>query len=236
MLNFQRLFSQHVGPAFIRQLAFADFLGDRGWSVDTRRGRVQFGHDLTFPIQILGAEAHDRQTWLWAWANHASNLPAGLTTAAQRLQKLGIEHGIRELERPEHPLSEVGGHQFALLASGVIGRCAYYRGPYEGGALFFLVQELPTTVLQPAPTARIVDVLTQVVSQYELDHRLLVDSFLRDQGFRIEGGNGVLRGVRREEALEVKFDDVGRITQISGALLPGNDPPPPPPRPWWKFW
>ena len=50
----RQLFSQHAGSGFIKQLNFADLLGNRNWGVDLQKGTATFGDDLEFPLQLLG--------------------------------------------------------------------------------------------------------------------------------------------------------------------------------------
>ncbi|MCA9269681.1 MAG: hypothetical protein KDA41_14470, partial [Planctomycetales bacterium] len=73
--EFANLLSLHIGNAYAKQLAFADFLGERNWRVSISEGRVKFGNDLSYPIQLIGTEAYGDSSWLWAWANEQSNLP-----------------------------------------------------------------------------------------------------------------------------------------------------------------
>ncbi|WP_345780486.1 DUF6882 domain-containing protein, partial [Xanthomonas sacchari] len=105
-------------------------------------GRVYFGEDLQFPIQLLGTAAEASASGLWAWANTASNLPPALLANANALRAHGEHEGIAELAAPSSALGEDGGHHIALLAGALRGRC-YYRAPYDGGALFFLLEDVP---------------------------------------------------------------------------------------------
>jgi hypothetical protein len=75
---FDDLFAQHVATAMARQVALADLIGERNWSVDLSAGHATFGDDLRFAIQLLGTESQGDGTWLWAWANAESNLPPAL--------------------------------------------------------------------------------------------------------------------------------------------------------------
>ncbi|MEM7558627.1 MAG: DUF6882 domain-containing protein, partial [Planctomycetota bacterium] len=135
--NFTPLLSKHIGSAFAKQLAFADFLGDRNWGVKISEGAATFGDDLSFPIQLLGTEADADESWLWAWANEQSNLPANLLIACNELRRNGSENGIRELTERSFSQSVANGHQISMIASGLNANCCYYRGPYDGGTLFF---------------------------------------------------------------------------------------------------
>ncbi len=228
---FQELLSGHIGAAFARQLAFAGFLRERNWSLDLRTGKVGFGDDLEYPIQLLGSEAHNNNTWLWAWANrHIDPAPESMIVAT-RLRKLGEERGIEQLAQPSFSLDAADGHAIALVASGNHGRCCYYRGPYDGGAAFFLVTGVPNSLLAPVSPERAITVVTEVISQFNVDHRLMVRSFLTSQGFEVREEPGSMAASREGGQIKLSFDELGRLTEIGGKIEPRL-----PAKKWWEFW
>lgn len=233
-MTFIDLLTQHVGASFARQRAFADLLGERNWSVSVSDGIVTFGQDLRFPIQLMGTEADDDGTWLWAWANAASDLPDKVLVACNQLRELGERQNIPELRERKLSLDEqVSGHSIALIASGITGRCCYYRGPYDGGALFFLVGDVPDEVLRPVHAERAITVITEVVSSFSVNHRSMVEAFLHSQGFSNSISAGELAATRGEDQITMSFDAADRITNIGGRIAPR----PPIERPaWWQFW
>jgi hypothetical protein len=44
------------------------------------------------------------------------------------------------LATPAFSLIEWSGHQIAMVCTGLLGAAPYYRGPYDGGALYFAVE------------------------------------------------------------------------------------------------
>jgi hypothetical protein len=218
--TFNELLSQHVGASFARQRAFADFLGDRSWGVDMRQGTCQFGNDLAYPIQLLGTEAEGDSTWLWAWANEASNLPTSLLTACTGLRELGEQEKISEFYQRSFSIDVADGHSIALIASGLDSKSCYYRGPYDGGALFFLVNGVPDEILQPAATERMLTIISEVISQFIVPHRSMVLAFLASQGFIVDSTTHEVSGVRGADKLTFAFDAQDRISQMDGSLHP----------------
>lgn len=232
MTTFKELLSQHVGLAFARQLALADLLeNQQSFNVDIRQGVCTFGNDLRFPIQILGSEAEDSDTWLWAWANEASNLPPALLHSCNSLKELGAKHGIRELTERQFPLEVTNGHTLSMIASGVDGNCCYYRGPFPGGALFVLLKNVPAELLRPIRCERVITVLGEAISNFEVDHRLMAESFLKSQGFALQPSDGKLIATREPDMIVLAFDELGRIAGIDGKIEPRRKP-----KPWWQFW
>jgi hypothetical protein len=227
------LLSKHVGNAYARQLAFADLLGERDWSLDVQQGVATFGADMSHPVQLLGTEAHGNHTWLWAWANEQSGLPDSVLVACRRIREFGAQQNIAEFQERSFSLDRADGHTLSLVASGIVGQCCYYRGPYDGGALFFLVNEVAPEVLQPVDAERAIRVISEVISQFEVDHRVMVESFLPSQGFSLEpAGDGVV-AVRHGDRIEISYDTAGRISQIGGTISPRQ---PAAKKKWWQFW
>jgi hypothetical protein len=220
--TFDDLFAAEVGSAFARQLALADLIGNRSWSSDMRTGRIAFGDDLSFPIQVLGSRSDADDTWLWGWANQQSNFPAHVLSACSRIKQLGTEHGIKEFTEPGFVLDAVSDHMLAMLCGGLIGTACYYRAPQQGGAAFLLLEETPDSIRAPAAAARVNTVLMQVISNFDIEHRPMAESFLRQQGFVLSGAPASIQATRAADDVQVQiaFDEYGRITRVDGRLKP----------------
>lgn len=220
MSSFDDLFAQHVATGMARQLALADLLGDRGWQLDLNEGMVTFGSDLRYSVQLLGTESHGDGTWLWAWANSGSNIDPSLLELAGWLREHGRLHGVRELTEPSLRLDRIDGHRIALVASGLTGR-SYYRGTYNGGAIFFHLENLPSRVQGAVPPEKTFTVLGQVLQAFAVDHRTVVGSFLRQQGWRVDDGrNGFLGRHADGSQIRVSFDQLGRVSDMTGQIQP----------------
>ena len=221
MGTLQSLLSQHVASSLTRQYALDEFIGEHRWELDLDRGTVDFGEGRRFPVQILGTESELSNTWLWAWANRASDIPPRLLTAAEQLRSLGEREGIAELTERKLPLAVVDGHMLALIASGVCDADCYYRGPYEGGAVFFLITHSPLAHRPPTPAHPMAAVIMQAISLYDVEHRPMVESYLRQEGFRVVERAGTLRGSAPDgRQLAVTFDALGRISGTEAAPSP----------------
>ncbi|GAA2675995.1 DUF6882 domain-containing protein [Actinoplanes palleronii] len=214
---FSDLLTQHVATAHARQLALADLIGARDWELDLSTGLVTFGEDLRFPVQLLGTESHTDGSWLWAWANPQSGLPRELVTLADGVRAFGAEHGIAELTEPSFPLDQADGHQLALITSGLTGRC-YYRGPYDGGAVFFHLEGVPE---QPVGPERAFTVLGEVIQAYPVAHHAMTTAFLEQQGWRVESRDDLVIGLHPGGTeMRVDFDELGRLIKLSGQIRP----------------
>ncbi|MGI5157499.1 DUF6882 domain-containing protein [Microbispora sp. CA-102843] len=214
MSNLRHHLSLCVASSLVRQSNLGDLIGEHNWAVDITTGTITFGESLSFPIQLLGTESDDDRTWLWAWANTRSNIPHELVHAVAWLREYGHRHHIPELTEATLPLDHADGHTLALLSAGLTGLC-YYRGPYQGGAAYFLLQNVPHSVLAPTGPEDVVPVLSQIMEMYDLDHRTLVENFLIQQGWHVQTTQATLVGRHPGGSnLHLEFDEHGRAGGI----------------------
>jgi uncharacterized protein DUF6882 len=213
--TFDDLLGEHAGASMAKQLALVELLGDAGWTVDLAAGTADFGGGHRYPIQLLGTESTVSGTWLWSWANARSQLPRPVLTAAERLRAIGDEAGIAELTRPTFRLPPTGGHLLALVASGVCGADAYWRGAYAGGAVYFLLFQTPLARRAQLAIPRVVAILTQAVAAFDVDHHRTATTFLRAQGFGLHERDRALRAWRPDGAtLTARFDEADRLATV----------------------
>jgi TPR repeat protein len=211
--SFRDLLAEHAATSIAKQRAFKEWLGDHTWMIDLAEGTVNFEHDRVFRMQVLGTESQIDHSWLWAWANEISKPPPQVLEAAERLRALGEAEGIEELRRPGYHLAEAGGHLLSLVASGVCGADAYYRGRHESTAVYFLVFATPVREQAPAPVEQVLATLTQALARLDVDHRRLVWHFLRQQGFELRTEGRALVATSGERELAVRFNAAGRVVR-----------------------
>ena len=46
-----------------------------GWSCDMLEGKLTYGDNQVFDIQVIGTYSENEKSWLWAWANTQSGIP-----------------------------------------------------------------------------------------------------------------------------------------------------------------
>jgi hypothetical protein len=99
-------------------------------------------------------------------------LPEPLLAAAKQLQAYGSQNQMRELMESVVSLEVANGHLFGLIASSLCQADAYYRGPYEVGAVFLLLDAPPLRSLPGASPLRFIRVFTQFISAFPVARRL----------------------------------------------------------------
>jgi hypothetical protein len=215
MTPLEDLFHRHAAASFDKQLHLGDLLGDLPWRFDLPSGRLSFGNRFHFPTQLVGTEGEGDQTWLWAWANSESGIPESHLQASRKIRQLGEERKIREFTEACIPLARAKGHVLAMIASGVCGAAAYYRGPYEGGALFMLIPEGAFERKIAHPVLRITTVFPQLIMSFELDHRKAFLGYLEFYRMEVEErARQVIAQAPSGERLTADFDGKGRLAGI----------------------
>jgi hypothetical protein len=229
---FGSLLSTTVGSSCVRQLALGDFLGTRNWSVDIDAGTVQFGEDLRYPMQLLGTESNGDDTWLWAWANHASPFPDAQLQHCLKLREIGTKKNIPEFAERSFPLEVASGYEIGTVASALLGNAFYYRAPHNHGALLFTIQDLPAELAQRVPIERVVRVIQEVIDNFDVNAQAMCQQFLIEQQFDLSTDKHSITAKRGGNTIELQFDDQDRLIKLEGDLHPET----PPKKPWWRIW
>jgi len=232
---FQERLDGLAAIALERQLALGEVLGDGyDWTFDLQAGLLAFSDGAlgartrSFSAQVLGTESEQSQSWLWAWANAQSGIPAAYTALSRKLREYGEREMVPELVRPTISLSEASGHAICSVASGLTSSSFYFRGPYDGGAVYLLVKDPGYRAPQTDPLVRIPHVLTELFHGSELpvvNHERTVIDYLtyhRAEVARREEGSGTaVRGVLPSGHVMARFDARRRLISVE-ALASGG--------------
>lgn len=225
MTDFNHLFLKHVAASFDKQLALGDIIGSQDWTFSMDTGLLGFGSQYRFKAQVIGSEATYDNTWLWGWANEASGIPANLLRAGQELRAFGQQNGIQQLTQPGFSINqELNGHILSMIASGLCNGSAYYRGPYDGGALFLLIRDenFPRSTVIPA--VRISTIFPQLISAMPIpDHRTAFIAYLQYYGARLkEEPETITAKFDNGDLLQARFLKDNRLEDIRVKALPAQ--------------
>jgi hypothetical protein len=212
--------STYAGMAWDRQLDFADKVGERPWSADTAQGLIAFGDDLRFRMQVLGSYSFQSGTWLWIWAHTQAEVAPAFTEVARQLQGFGAAKNLALFTDPRTALRQEDLHVIGLIAAGADNSAGYYLGNYGDGILLALIDPdhgLPTTAPKPE---RVPTVVSQLISDFELDHRVLLQHYLAAKGFSVQETGSRITGQHGANRIVADLDSLGRISAVSGSLGP----------------
>jgi hypothetical protein len=220
-LTLSDLLREHGALSLEKQDALGDYLGEHSWSLDLTAGTIDFGAGRVFPIQLLGTESFQSETWLWAWANRESDIPEPLLAAAARLRELGAAQGITELITPELPSTSLDLHMVGAIGCGVTSADAYYLGHHQHGAVLLLLRSPVLRALLKPSVLHMTTIFMGFVSTWEVaDQRRAFIAYARAKGCTIqELGNRVGVTDPRGEQLVADFDTAGRVVNLEGGPL-----------------
>lgn len=218
IINYDTLLEKYAGIAFEKQYNLAEVVGDMNWMVDMNKKTLSFGEDLHFPMQILGSYAFDSGTWLWAWANEASNIPADLLEEANALKQFGEEHNIEFLTMAEYKIEPTDVHALGLIASGKFGSSAYYAGNYGNGILLATIKDDTIENIKYNEHARILSVIPELTSIFAVNHKRTVENYLLAKEYSINKEDNKLSARKEENTLVTEFNEHDRLLNINGEI------------------
>lgn len=216
----QHLLSLYAASTLDKQRTLMDLIGEKhSWNFSMKSGEITFNERHKYPVQIIGTESTESKTWRWAWANTESGIPAPLLASVSKLKVFGGEHHIDELKVPQIKLGDVNGAILSTLATGLTRGDAYYRGPYNGGALYVVINAPPLRAMADGSPMRLVSVFTQLISSALVDHRKAWKAYLEQKGYGVvEAADSIVGTSPKGENVSAKFDSKGRAIDISAAV------------------
>lgn len=179
-MNWIQVFSANLGKMMaIQENARKHVVKDRAWNVDFRKGIIAFGENV-FPIQLIGTESNESNTWNWSW-NNINNFPDSLIQLSNETLKKGETWKLEPLTVEQFEMDEVfNGHTLSIVACGINDeKCFYYRCPHSRGAVFVAVQNVPDEVFQPVLVSDFFQItLSCIFQQFPVDHKVFLENFL----------------------------------------------------------
>lgn len=215
--NLQHLISACLGPSHVRQMAFAEQVArNLNWSLNLSTGQIQFG-ERAFSVQLLGSESYESKTWLWCWSNRYVENET-IQVQAKQLCGMLASLGYPHLTQGELPCDDaLTGHTLAAIAAALSpGNSCYYRCPYEGGAAFVLVENLPDSVFAPITAQAFLEAIQTLILRCPLDHRVLARSMARLYAPALQESANALSGYFPDGTpVQIDFDAMHRISRCS---------------------
>lgn len=211
----QELIERYGGIVLDKQLDFGEYIGTTGWNFNLAKGEISFGPNMVFPMQILGTISHSSQTWLWAWANVKAGHPESVTQQARNLKKYGEDNGIDLLRIDTFDFTKEELHLMGLVAAGIFNSTAYYIADYGQGAMVMTIKSDKVDKLRKENHDRISQVFLQLISQFDMNHKLAFTHYLTAKGYAIlEEGNNVT-GTRNSKSITGQFDNFSRLISLT---------------------
>lgn len=195
------------------------------YDVDLSAGTLTFSGPGAAPVvlraHLLGSAAPGPGTWLWAWEN-LNGFPDEVVAYARHVRDFGERFGLGGLTGAQQPLRSSpreDARHYAALAATVCGGMTTYTCEVGGGTVAALLLDGPEVTFPAPSVARATTLLPEVAAAGVIvDWRRAVASYGRMRGFGVEeeAGETTLRAA--DGAAVVAFDELGRLSGVSGRL------------------
>lgn len=219
MINYDTLFEKYAGIGFEKQYSLAEVIGDNNWNIDTGTGLISFG-EIDMPMQIIGTYSFHSETWLWAWANVASNIPANLLKQANELKAFGEEHNIEFLTKDEYKIESTDVHALGIIASGKFNSSAYYAGNFGDGIILVTAESPEVDQVKYNEQARILETFPQLISIFGINHERTLKNYLLAKGYTLDETENELTASKKDNVIQACFDESRRLTNLKGEIKP----------------
>jgi len=214
--DWSQVFSASLGRVLANQMACDKLvIRRRNWFVDFTKGTLAFGDD-EYPVQFLGSEAYERNTWLWGWEN-INHFPDNVVSLAQWMRQTGTEWNLEPLTTVSFDLTDVlNGNNLSIVACSICEQstCFYAGWNGNGGRFFMIFSGLPDEVFAPVGALDFVNVTMQAMNEFSVDHTIFVKSFLYQNGTPYdEEGDTIV--AHFDQDVRIMFEQTGDFRHIS---------------------
>lgn len=215
--DYPKLFSACVGKVAANQIAFMhEIIGDKQWKLDLEEGYF-YSDDERYEAQLIGNEfSGEALGWQWGWDQNYP-IPEAVRKDIQIVKTIGEEHRYQQLTHEKmmrHGL--ISGQSMATVATALHPEnVCYFCCPYEKGAAFIWLKNLPESIFKPVSALGVSEVCRQLAEQYPLHHETLVRSFLAQNHYSIKKDGNFIKAISPTGALlEVEFRYDGNIINM----------------------
>ncbi|MGZ7031952.1 MAG: DUF6882 domain-containing protein [Thermoanaerobaculia bacterium] len=220
--SLEELLVLNGGIAAERQNQFVADLGDPPWHYEMDTGVLTFDEKRHYHAQVIGSYAAEDGTWMWAWANRQSNIPAAVLVAAERLRREGETRNIDSFKSPLFKIPREQVPALALAAAGVVDAKAFYLGANAGQIVVFLIDDKKVPALPEPEAVHVINTFNALILSFPIiDHRRAYEAYLRARGFSVEMHEKQLVAKRSKTGTIVaQFDAQGRLAKATTTVGP----------------
>ena len=218
-VSIQELYNQAFVSSIEKQEIFGEMVEGLGWSCDMLEGKVTFGDDKVFNIQVLGTYSENEKSWLWAWGNSQSGIPEKFLKTSLGVKALGEAYQIEDFTIPKIETDSDPGVFFSTIASVVLGESCYVPLTFKGLIVYVTIKSEEADSKARTAPALICSHFSKVASEYNFPHKYSLFFYLKSKGYEVEmPGNNLVAKNGKDQILGI-FDLKGRLMKISNSNL-----------------
>ncbi|WP_198519797.1 DUF6882 domain-containing protein [Polaribacter sp. ALD11] len=218
-VDIEELYNQSFVISNEKQEIFSEMVEGLDWSCDMLEGKLTYGEDKVFDIQVLGTYSQNEKSWLWAWANTQSGIPEKFLQTALAVKAIGEAYQIEDFTTPKKELDSDPGVYFSTIASAMAKESCYVPLVFKGLVVYVTITSEEADSKARTSPALICSHFTMVAANYTFPHKYSLYFYLKGKGYEVElPGNNIVAKKGDDQILGI-FDLKGRLMKISNSKI-----------------
>ncbi|SIS47480.1 hypothetical protein SAMN05421766_102135 [Zobellia uliginosa] len=215
--SMHELYNQSFALACEKQEIFSEIVEGLNWSCDMLEGKLTYGDDKVFDIQVIGTYSENEKSWLWAWANNQSGIPEAFLQTSLGMRDLGKAYDLEDLTSPKLQTDTDPGAYFSVIALGVFRDSCYVPLTFKGLKVYVTVRSAEVDDKSRTAPALICSHFTNLTASFQFPHKYCLFYYLMAKGYQVENsGNNILAKKGDDQILGI-FDLKGNLMKISNS-------------------
>ena len=217
--SFQGLYDLSVGKVYSNKIEMMEYVGE-AMSFDTglKTCTLKLG-EKGFEVDYIGT--HSLEDNMWFTAELESQIPDAGVKEIITVRKLFSQIGLGEFYAEKLEVNEnVTPEMLATIYTAFMPeQQVYYVGKSGSVSLFMRVKGLPSEVFAKISPVKFVPRVMEIISNCNVkNHKLMVESFLLNNGCVVKVKGNTVVGVFNETEITFVFDDQNRLVKTEGVL------------------
>lgn len=221
--NFQELYDLSVGKVFSNNIELMEFVGPHG-KFDTEFATCKLNLDeKEFAVDYIGT--HSEADNMWFSAEIEKEIPDEGVNAIINIRKLLTQVGLEEIcESKIETNEELTPDMIATIHTAFMSeKQAYYKAKLGDVSLFMRLNDLPEEVFAKISPVKFIPRVMEIINTTNVkNHKLMVESFLLNNGSIVKVKGNTVVGVFGETEIKFVFDDLNRLVSADGVLNDGG--------------
>ena len=217
--SFQGLYDLSVGKVYSNKIEMMEYVGEAmSFDTDLKTCTLKLG-EKGFEVDYIGT--HSLEDNMWFTAELESQIPDAGVKEIITVRKLFSQIGLGEFYAEKLEVNEnVTPEMLATIYTAFMPeQQVYYVGKSGSVSLFMRVKGLPSEVFAKISPVKFVPRVMEIISNCNVkNHKLMVESFLLNNGCVVKVKGNTVVGVFNETEITFVFDDQNRLVKTEGVL------------------
>ncbi|WP_405415226.1 DUF6882 domain-containing protein [Maribacter sp. Asnod1-A12] len=218
-IDINEMYNRSFVTSIEKQEIFNEMVAGLDWSCDMAEGKLTFGEDKVFDIQIFGTYSENEKSWMWAWANTQSGISETFLQTSLAVKAFGKALNISDFTTPKFAVESDPGAFFATIATASIGESCYVPLAFKGVIVYVTIKSEEADSKANNTADSICSHISKVTSEYNFPHKFSLYFYLTAKGYDVElPGNNLVAKKGEDQILGI-FDLKGKLMKISNTNL-----------------